>query len=93
MTYRILAALLLLASCAPAAPPAPVPAPMAETIPRPPVSAVPLIWQPGHWDWTGNSFVWVQGQYVDTTGHSGTWMPGYWEPAGGGWVWRPAHWL
>ena len=51
-----------------AGPPAPMPPPMAETMPRPPVSPVPLIWQPGHWDWTGSSYVWAPGQYVDLGG-------------------------
>ena len=37
----------------------------------------PLIWQPGHWDWTGSSYVWVPGQYVDLARPQRTWMPGY----------------
>jgi WXXGXW repeat (2 copies) len=92
MKHRAVAALLVVAACA-SGPPAPVPAPMAETIPKPPVSAVALIWQPGHWDWSGHSFVWVPGQYVDAAGHSGNWMPGFWEKTDSGWVWHPAHWL
>jgi hypothetical protein len=92
MKYRLTGILLLLAACA-SEPPAPVPAPMAETIPKPPVSPLPLIWQPGHWDWSGSSFVWVPGQFVNATGHSGNWMPGYWEKSDAGWTWRPAHWL
>jgi len=95
MTLRALIVLLLLAGCAttPAGPPAPIPQPMAETVPPPPVSPVPLMWQPGHWDWTGSSYVWIPGQYVSTAGHSATWMPGYWDASGSGWVWRPAHWV
>ena len=92
MKYRLTGILLLLAACA-SEPPAPVPAPMAETIPKPPVSPQPLIWQPGHWDWSGSSFVWVPGQYVTAGGHSGNWMPGYWEKSDAGWAWRSAHWL
>jgi hypothetical protein len=98
MKYRTIMVVLLaaawgLAACAGSGPPSPLPAPMTETIPKPPVSPVPLIWQPGHWDWTGSSYVWVPGQYVDAAGHSGTWMPGFWEKTDTGWVWRAAHWV
>ncbi len=88
-----LALLALLAACATSAPPAPIPPAQPEAIPKPPVSAVPLTWQPGHWDWTGSTYVWVPGQYIDLDGHSATWMPPYWEKTPSGWVWRPAHWL
>jgi len=54
---------------------------------------VPLTWQPGHWDWTGSSYVWAPGQYVDLGGRPGNWQPPYWEQIAGGWVWRPGHWL
>ena len=52
-----------------------------------------MVWQPGHWNWTGNSYVWIQGQYVDTAGHGPNWMSEYWEKTDVGWVWRPAHWM
>jgi hypothetical protein len=98
MTYRTIAAALLgaawiLVSCAADNPPPPVPPPMAETIPKPPVSPVPLNWQPGHWDWTGSAYVWVPGQYVSTEGHSNQWLPGFWERTQSGWAWHPAHWV
>ena len=85
--------LLALAACASSGPPAPVPAPLAEVLPKPPVSPVPLMWQPGHWDWTGSSYVWAPGQYVEAAGHGSNWMPGWWEKTDSGWVWRPAHWI
>jgi WXXGXW repeat (2 copies) len=88
-----LLAILLLVGCAETAAPPPIPPPMAEAVPKPPVSAVPLVWQPGHWDWTGSSYVWTPGEYVDATGHSGNWMPSYWEKTGSGWAWRAAHWM
>jgi hypothetical protein len=98
MKRRVFAAALfgatmLLAGCVSDNPPAPIPAPMAESIPRPPVSARPLIWQPGHWDWTGSAYVWIPGQYVAAESHGNHWMTGYWEKAGAGWVWQPAHWI
>ena len=49
---------LLLAGCSNANPYPPVPAPLVETVPNPPVSAQELNWQPGHWDWSGSGYVW-----------------------------------
>ena len=34
----------------------PVPALISETVPKPPVTAEPLMWQPGHWDWNGSGY-------------------------------------
>ena len=69
-----------------------VPEPMPETMPKPPVSAETLLWQPGYWDWTGPGYVWRPGQYVPAAGHGNLWMQGHWTETGGGWVWRPPHW-
>jgi hypothetical protein len=100
MKRRAMAAVLFgtaltLTGCAPSSPPAPPPppAPLAETMPLPPVSAVPLIWQPGYWDWTGSSYVWSPGQFVTRGGHGELWMPGFWERTPSGWIWSPAHWV
>ncbi len=87
-----LTGLLVLAGCAtPSLPYPPVPAPLAETVPKPPVSEAPLIWQPGHYDWTGSAYVWTAGSYVPRAEHV-TWMPGYWTGTSGSYVWVPAHW-
>ena len=93
MKRVLVTVVVLLVGCAEPSAPAPIPPPMAEAVPKPPVSAVALVWQPGHWDWTGSSYVWTPGQYVDASNHSGNWMPSYWEKTGSGWVWRPAHWM
>ncbi|HEY2133038.1 MAG TPA: hypothetical protein VGH36_08705 [Acetobacteraceae bacterium] len=99
MKHPAIAAALLgaawtLAGCVPDTPPPAVPPPpVAETIPLPPASATPLIWQPGHWDWTGTSFVWSPGEFVTRAGHSDLWMPGFWERTASGWVWHQAHWV
>lgn len=68
----------------------PVPPPMAEARPLPPVSRQPLIWQPGHYDWTGSSYVWQPGRYIarDVAGQ-GLWQEGYRDGTGN---WVPAHW-
>ncbi len=91
---------LLLAGCAAAGPgPAagnpypPVPPPRQEAIGKPPVTAVPLLWQPGFWDWTGAGYVWHRGRYVARGTHSNLFMPGYWKQEDGTYRWVPAHWL
>ena len=70
----------------------PIPEPIQETMPKPPVTAEPLMWQPGYWEWNGKGYVWRQGQYVPATGHGNLWMPGYWQQGPAGWSWVPAHW-
>ncbi len=87
----ILGAGLVLAGCATAPPP--VPPPQAEVLPLPPVTATPLIWRPGHWDWNGGGYAWVPGAYVPRGDHSNEWLPGHWVQQGAGWAWVPAHWL
>jgi hypothetical protein len=71
-------------------PPPPIPA---ETIPKPPVSEAPLVWQPGHWDFTGNGYVYRNGAWVLREGHGTEWQDGYWADRNGNWTWVPAHWL
>ena len=83
----------LLAGCAVQSAPPPIPATTVEVIPNPPVSATPIIWQPGHWDWNGTDYVWTLGQYVPNTGHGNLFMPGWWAQTASGWRWQPAHWM
>ncbi len=71
----------------------PVPALIPETIQKPPINAEPLIWQPGHWDWTGGGYVWANGQYVPAQGHGHRWVSGWWSRTPTGWVWQPPHWM
>jgi hypothetical protein len=78
---------------APAAPPPP----QVETVPAPPSTAtVTTYWQPGHWNWNGASWVWVDGAYmqrVEQPTASATWVPGQWVmQATGGYVWVAGHW-
>ncbi len=82
------------AASANAANPYPQPPPIPpETRPQPPISENALMWEPGHWDWNGASYVWNHGQWIDRTGHGTSWQDGYWTNAGGAWTWIPAHWL
>jgi len=71
----------------------PVPPPRAETIPKPPVTATPLLWEPGYWNWTGAGYVWHPGRYVPRDGHGNMFMPGWWRLDGTTYEWVPAHWL
>lgn len=92
-----LAASVALAGCvtettAPFSPP-PIPPLQTEVLPLPPVSAVPLIWQPGHWNWNGAGYVWQPGLYVPQGTHSNMFMPGYWQQTTSGWAWVAPHWL
>jgi len=70
----------------------PVPPPMQETIPKPPVTGEALLWQPGHWNWNGNGYAWQPGEYVPAAGHGNLFQTGYWEQTPTGWRWVPAHW-
>jgi hypothetical protein len=90
-----LAGLALLSACAAqviAPPYPPVPPPQAEMIPKPPVSEQPLIWQPGHWDYTGASYAWTGGAWVLRAGHGTAWQDGYWTQVNGAWSWVAPHW-
>lgn len=70
-----------------------VPSPRAEQVPAPPRSSVALIWQPGHYDWTGTTFAWTPGEWVERAGHGTLWQDGYWRRAGDSYAWVPAHWM
>ena len=47
-----------------------------EPQPDPPAAAN-LVWQPGYWDWRG-TWVWVPGEYVQTTTPGAVWVQGSW---------------
>lgn len=86
--------LLLLAGCLAAYPThPPIPPILAEQVPTPPQSSVVLVWQPGHYDWIGDTYVWVKGKWVDRAGHGTLWQDGYWQQTAQGPVWLPAHWI
>jgi hypothetical protein len=62
-------------------------------IPKPPVTGTPLVWEPGHWNWSGNGYVWEPGEYVSREGHGTMFQPGYWQQGTAGWQWIAPHWL
>jgi hypothetical protein len=78
------------------APTAPPP-PQTEAIPPPPASAtVTTYWQPGHWNWNGASWVWVDGNYMQRVQQptaTAVWVQCQWvQQSGGGYVWVVGHW-
>ncbi len=78
---------------APAAPPLP----QSETIPPLPATAtVTTYWQPGHWNWNGSNWVWVDGSYIQRMQQPtaiAVWVPGQWVmQSTGGYVWVAGHW-
>ena len=93
LTVPVLAGLLL-AGCAGAAslPFPPVPARLAETLPKPPVSGQQLRWHPGDWEWVGNAYAWQPGQW-EPTGPGTQWLPGHWDQTPGGYAWLPGRWV
>lgn len=70
-----------------------VPPVRAERIPAPPGSRITQIWQPGHWDWDGQAYLWADGEWVPRAGHGPLWQDGFWRRLGMAFVWVPAHWL
>ena len=85
--------MLLMAGCAGVPPHPPVPPVKAELVPKPPRSQTTVIWQPGHWDWTGKDYAWIEGVWVKRAGHGTLWQDGFWQETAGKSEWVPAHWL
>ena len=56
----------------------------------PPVSAIPLVWQPAHYDWTGAAYQYVAGRHIKAAGHT-HWAAGCWMLDGARRVRVPAH--
>jgi hypothetical protein len=52
-----------------------------------------MSWQAGHWAWTGTTWSWEEGQYVQAPQTAAVWEPGHWsQQASGGYVWVDGHW-
>ena len=60
---------------------------------RRPQGMGPVVWQPGHWRFSGNTWAWQPGQYVPPPPGQTTWVPGRWaQQPTGGWAWLEGHW-
>ena len=77
------------------APVAPPPA-RSELVPPPPEAAGPVVWQPGHWLYTGvtgSEWSWQPGHYMPAPRGVTTWVPGRWtQQPTGEWYWMDGHW-
>jgi hypothetical protein len=98
LTLAALFAAVLLAGCQTAEDTVACPKPPAsreEAIPKAPVQEYVQIYQPGHWDWDGRTYTWVDGRWIRRDSQSGQWMNGYWDRPviPGPCVWNPAHWV
>lgn len=51
-----------------------------------------MIWEPGHWQWTGRDYVWSRGRYIPVRPRYRQFVPGRWVRRGPGWVWIGPHW-
>lgn len=69
------------------------PPPRVEVVPVLPAERVEVErWQPGHWRWSGDEHVWVEGHYVSRPRPRAEWIPGRWEQRPRGWVYIDGHW-
>ena len=76
--------------------PGPPPAPQPELVPPPPSASISSYWQPGHWNWSGSNWVWVEGEYIQRSVPpipTAVWVQGQWvaQPTGG-YAWIEGHW-
>ena len=85
---------VLVSACTAQIPAFPTPPPLpAETIPLPPVSDEPLVWQPGDWTYLDGSYHYDPGHYLPQAGHGSNWAFGHWVGTRGNYSWVPGQWL
>ncbi|HWE76162.1 MAG TPA: hypothetical protein VG328_23580 [Stellaceae bacterium] len=58
----------------------------------PPAPSTDVVWQPGHWAWTGSQYTWVSGVYVARPRPQVAWVPGHWDRGSNGWTWVDGYW-
>ena len=64
--------------------------PVYEEVQPPAPATANMLWQPGHWAWRG-TWVWVPGEYIQSTSPRATWVMGQWVAGSdGNWLWSPA---
>ena len=89
----MLGMLLAGAPAAQAQPPfPPVPQLKYEPVPPAPGPEQDYLWQPGHWDWTGAKYAWVQGTWIERHLGYHEYRQGVWVRHSGDWEWSSAHW-
>jgi hypothetical protein len=50
------------------------------------------VWTNGYWQWTGASYAWVPGHWVERPRPAAVWVEGHWVRRPGGWIWVAGHW-
>jgi hypothetical protein len=50
------------------------------------------VWQPGHWQWNGYDYAWMEGRWLQRRPARAQWQPGQWVDVGGRWEWQPPGW-
>jgi hypothetical protein len=50
------------------------------------------VWIPGHWERSGDEWVWVSGQWVLPPDDDSVYVMGHWEWDGDDWDWVPGYW-
>src|SRR5580692_10151358 len=58
--------------------PGPPPAAQVELVPPPPQGSGPVVWQPGHWQFSsanGGSWAWAAGHYLSAPPGETAWVP------------------
>lgn len=59
-----------------------------ESVPAPRVG---FVWTPGYWDWRGNAWIWIAGNYVrERPGYY--WHAPQWVQGSRGWYSQPGRW-
>jgi len=51
-----------------------------------------FIWASGHWEWSGRTYFWVGGHYIERPEVGLVWEPGRWIDRHGHWEWAGGHW-
>ncbi len=68
---------------------APTSAPYEQVPPRPSMNAV---WIPGHYNYTGSTYVWESGRWEVPPSGASSWVQPNWQPTNGGYVYVRGHW-
>jgi len=58
----------------------------------PPPPSQEHYWVAGHWNWSGNAYVWVPGYYHARPRPGVAWVDGHWARHERGWYWVEGHW-
>jgi hypothetical protein len=67
--------------------------PPVRTVIIPPRPSASAVWISGYWNWTGATFVWVDGRWDRNPPRAGAqWVPDHWIRTNKGWYRQPGRW-